>query len=123
MTVTIVVLVAALTVVSVAAWLLPRVLPQRLWAFATLALLVALGLLAVLAGPDADLTGLPARSVLVDLALVAVLGGGPVTSTVLWLVDRGSTRPDSLAEDSRRETVDREVRNSRAMASMVRSCR
>jgi hypothetical protein len=97
MTVTIVVLVAALTVVTVAAWVLPRVLPQRLWAFATLALLVALGLLTVLAGPDADLTGLPARSVLVDLALVAVLGGGPVTSTVLWLVDQGSSRPDTLA--------------------------
>ncbi|HVH93516.1 MAG TPA: hypothetical protein VM688_01205, partial [Nocardioidaceae bacterium] len=26
----------------------------------------------------------------------AVLGGGPVTSTVLWLVDQGSTRPDTL---------------------------
>jgi hypothetical protein len=97
MTVTIVVLVAALTIVTVAAWLLPRVLPQRLWAFATLALLVALGLLGVLAGPDADLSGLPGRAVLIDLALVAVLGGGPVTSTVLWLVDQGSDRPDTLA--------------------------
>lgn len=96
MMVTIIVLVAALTIVTVAAWVLPRVLPQRLWAFATLALLAALGLLAVLSGPEADLTGLSARTVLVDLALVAVLGGGPVTSTVLWLVDQGSTRPDTL---------------------------
>jgi hypothetical protein len=96
MTVTIVVLVAALTVVTVAAWVLPPVVPQRLWAFATFVLLVALGLLGVLAGADADLTGLLSRSVLVDLCLVAVLGGGPVTSTVLWLVDQGSDRPDSL---------------------------
>jgi hypothetical protein len=96
MTVTIVVLVAALTVVTVAAWLLPRVLTPQVWAFATFALLVALGLLGVLAGPADDLTGLLARSVLVDLFLVAVLGGGPITSTVLWLVDRGSTRPDTL---------------------------
>jgi hypothetical protein len=97
MTVTIAVLVAALTVVTVAAWVLARVLPQRLWAFSVLVLLVALGLLGVLAGPTADLTGLPARAVLIDLGLVAVLGGGPVTSTVLWLVDQGSTRPDTLA--------------------------
>jgi hypothetical protein len=96
MTVTIVVLVAALTVVTVAAWVLPRVLPQRVWAFATAALLVALGLLGVLAGPEGDLTGLLSRSVLMDLFLVAVLGGGPVTATVLWLVDQGSSRPDSL---------------------------
>jgi hypothetical protein len=96
MTVTIVVLVAALTVVTVAAWLLPRVLAPQVWAFATFALLVALGLLGVLAGPADDLTGLLARSVLVDLFLVAVLGGGPITATVLWLVDRGSTRPDTL---------------------------
>jgi hypothetical protein len=97
MTVTIVVIVGALTLVTVAAWVLSGVLPERLWAFATLALLVALGLLGVLAGPDADLSGLPARAVLIDLALVAVLGGGPVTSTVLWLVDQGSTRTDTLA--------------------------
>jgi hypothetical protein len=96
MMVTIIVLVAALTIVTVAAWVLPRVLPQRVWAFTTLALLAALGLLAVLSGPEADLTRLSARTVLVDLALVAVLGGGPVTSTVLWLVDQGSTRPDTL---------------------------
>lgn len=96
MNVTVVVLVAALTVVTVSAWVLPRVLPQRIWAFATFTLLVVLGLLGVLAGPDGDLTGLLARSVLVDLFLVAILGGGPVTATVLWLVDRGRTRPDSL---------------------------
>ena len=95
MTVTIVVLVAALTVVTVAAWLLPRAAP-RVWAFAIFALLVALGLLGVLDGPAHPLTGLLARSVLVDLFLVAVLGGGPITATVLWLVDRGSTRPDTL---------------------------
>jgi hypothetical protein len=96
MTLIIVVLVAVLTVVTVAAWLLPRVLPRHVWAFATFALLVALGLLGVLDGSAHDLTGLLARSVLVDLFLVAVLGGGPITATVLWLVDRGSNRPDTL---------------------------
>src|SRR4051794_41880500 len=97
MMVTVVVLVAALTVVTVAAWVLPRVLPQRVWAFATLALLAALGLLAVLGGPEADLTGLTARSVLVDLALVAVLGGGPGTSTGLGRVGQGRTRTGNPA--------------------------
>jgi hypothetical protein len=96
MTATVVVLVALLTVVTVAAWVLPRPLPARAWAFATFALLVVLGLLGVLAGPGGELDGLLSRSVLVDLFLVAVLGGGPVAATVLWLVDRGSSRPDTL---------------------------
>jgi hypothetical protein len=96
MTATVVVLVALLTVVTVAAWVLPRPFPARAWAFATFALLVVLGLLGVLAGPGGDLDGLVSRSVLVDLFLVAVLGGGPVAATVLWLVDRGSNRTDTL---------------------------
>src|SRR4051794_41921563 len=85
MTATVVVLVALLTVVTVAAWVLPRPLPARAWAFATFALLVVLGLLGVLAGPGGELDGLLSRSVLVDLFLVAVLGGGPLAAAVLWL--------------------------------------
>ena len=32
-------------------------------------------------------------------------------------------QPESRADDKRRETVDRDVRSSRAIASMVRSCK
>ncbi len=53
-------------------------------------------------------------------ARIMLASSGPVSSGLrIWIC----TSPDSRAEESSRETVDRDVRSSRAMASMVRSCR
>ena len=52
---------------------------------------------AVVGGGVTAPTPVPGRTILVvDLFLVAVLGGSPVTATVLWLVDRGSSRPTAM---------------------------
>jgi hypothetical protein len=69
---------------------------ERLMALATVVALAALGLLAVVAGTVTGSATALARSVLVALFFVATLGGGPVTATMLWLVDRGSSRPDAM---------------------------
>jgi hypothetical protein len=97
MTVTIVLVTAVLVVTAVASLLLAGRSPaQRVAAFVTIAALALLGLLGVLGGSVTGTDSGLAHTLLVDLFLVAVLGGSPVTATVLWLVDRGSTRPGSM---------------------------
>lgn len=97
MTVTVVLVVAVLVLAAVVSLAVSeRARAEHLTAFVTAAALAVLGLLAVLGGAVAGETSLLGRSLLVDLFLVAVLGGGPATATVLWLVDRGSTRPDEM---------------------------
>ena len=98
MTVTVVLLVALLMVSAVGSLAVSGgSLLQRVASFVTVGALVCLGLLGVIGGTVTGETSVLARTVLVDLFLVAVLGGGPITATVLWLVDRGSSRPDSMA--------------------------
>ena len=73
-----------------------RSLGQHLAAFVIVGVLGFVALVGVVGGGVTDPTSVPGRTILVDLFLVAVLGGSPVTATVLWLVDRGSSRPDSM---------------------------
>ncbi len=101
MTVLVAVLVAVLVVVAVLSLALPgRSAAARVAAFVTVGTLAFLGLLAVIGGTDAAPGGLLAKTLLVDLFLVAVLGGSPVTATVLWLVDRGSSRHDDALDQA-----------------------
>jgi hypothetical protein len=96
MTVLVVVLVAVLVVAAVVSLALAgRGAGTHVAAFVTVGTLAFLGLLAVVGG-DTKPGGLVAQTLLVDLFVVAVLGGSPVTATVLWLVDRGSSRSDNL---------------------------
>ncbi len=97
MTVAVVLLVAVLVLAAVVALACSgRSVPQRVGAFVTAGALAMLGLIGIVGGTVAGETSVLARTVLVDLFLVAVLAGGPVTATVLWLVDSGSSRPDSM---------------------------
>lgn len=97
MIVTVALLVAVLVLAAVVALACPGgSLPQRIGAFVTVGALALLSLIGVVGGTVAGETSVLARTVLVDLFLVAVLAGGPVTATVLWLVDSGSSRADSL---------------------------
>jgi hypothetical protein len=97
MTVLVVVLVAVLLVAAVVSLALAgRGAGTHAAAFVTVGTLAFLGLLAVVGGADTKPGGLVAQTLLVDLFVVAVLGGSPVTATVLWLVDRGSSRSDNL---------------------------
>ena len=71
----------------------------RFTALASLAAVVVLGALAltvVLAGGVTASDTLLARLLVVELFIACVLGGSPVTATVLWLVDRGSSRADTM---------------------------
>jgi hypothetical protein len=95
MSVLVATLAAVLVVAAVVSLALGgRSLAQRVGAFVTVGVLAFLGLLAVVGGDVTGPTSVLARTVLVDLFVVAVLGGSPVAATVLWLVDRGG-RPDS----------------------------
>jgi cytochrome bd-type quinol oxidase subunit 2 len=97
MTVAAAVLVALLTLGAAVSLLLrDGTLPERAVAVATTASLAALGLLAVVAGTVTGSASGLARSVLVALFFVAALGGGPVTATMLWLVDRGGDRDEPI---------------------------
>jgi hypothetical protein len=88
MSVVTVILVSLLVIVSVLAWILPsRDDAHLLTSGLQAAGLAALGLVAVLAGPITG-GGLVADALLVDLFVVAVVGGGPATASVLRLVDR-----------------------------------
>ena len=71
-----------------------RDLAGRVVAFTVVGLLALVGLLAVISGVIADPDSLVGRLLVVELFAIAVAGGGPVTATVLWLVDRGSRRAD-----------------------------
>jgi hypothetical protein len=103
LTVATLVLVCALVVVSALAWLLPaRRVPGRLACGVLVAGLAALGLVGLLHGTVASPGGVVAAALVVDLFLVAVAGGGPLTATVLTLVDRG---PAGAAEGAHAEEV------------------
>lgn len=101
MTATVVLLLAVLLAVLVvtafvSVALMGRSLAQHVAAFVTVGTLALLGLVAVIGGGVTEATSVLARTALVELFVVAVLGGSPVTATVLWLVDRESSRPDSM---------------------------
>lgn len=86
-----VVVVCALVVLSALAWALPaRGLAGRIAAGVLVSGLAALGLLGLLHGAVTAPDGERAAALLVDLFVVAVAGGGPLTATVLSLVDRGA---------------------------------
>jgi len=97
MTWTVGVVVALLLVTSVVAVTLPAsTRAGRTPAYVAVGLLAVLALLAAVADrvttPD-DLLG---RLLVIELFVVAVAGGGPVTATVLWLVEDGNGRTHSL---------------------------
>lgn len=86
-----VVLVCVLVVLSALGWALPtRRLPGRLIAGLLVVGLAALGLVGLLHGPVAAPGGVVGAALLVDLFVVAVAGGGPLTATLLTLADRGA---------------------------------
>jgi hypothetical protein len=95
MTVVVAVLVGVLVVACfVAPTLSVRDLTGRSVAFVVAGLLAALGVVATVTGQVAETDSLVGRLLTVELFVVAVAGGGPVAATVLWLVDRNSTRDD-----------------------------
>lgn len=97
MTVAVALLVGVLVITAVLSLvMIGRAFAKRVAAFVTVGTLAVLGLLIVLGGGRTDETDVLARTVLVSLFVVGVLGGSPVTATVLWLVDRGSSEPDSM---------------------------
>lgn len=98
-----VVLVSALVVLSALAWVLPtRRVPGRVVSGLLVAGLAALGLVGLLHGAVAAPDGVVAAALLVDLFVVAVAGGGPLTATVLTLADRGA---DARAQGAHAEEV------------------
>ena len=100
-----VVLVCALVVLSALAWVVPaRRASGRGAAGLLTAGLATLGLVGLLHGAVADPDGVVAAALLVDLFVVAVAGGGPLTATVLTLADRGAA---GVAEGAHAEEVRR----------------
>lgn len=98
-----VVLVCALVVLSALAWVLPARRASGRVASALLLLgLATLGLVGLLHGAVAEPGGVVAAALLVDLFVVAVAGGGPLTATVLTLADRGTV---GAAEGAHAEEV------------------
>ncbi len=83
----VVVLVNATVLAVTASWLLPGA-ASRVAASFVVAGLAGIGLVAVLHGHLADASSVLTGWLLVAFSLLAVLGGGPVTAMVLWLVDR-----------------------------------
>lgn len=101
--VTTVVLVCVLVVLAALAWVLPpRRVPGRVASGLLVAGLATLGLVGLLGGAVTSPDGIVAAALLVDLFVVAVAGGGPVTATVLSLVDRGAA---ARAEGAHAEEV------------------
>lgn len=66
----------------------------RYVALGVAALLAVVGVVTVLAGDVAASGSVVGRLLALELFVVAVVGGGPVTATVLWLVDSNSSRDD-----------------------------
>lgn len=89
MTPLVMVVIGLLVALAVLGWVLPA---GSRWsatvAAGLLAGMAALGLVAVLDGPVTSMGGFVAGSLLVDLFVVAVVGGGPLTAAILRLVDR-----------------------------------
>jgi hypothetical protein len=91
------VVIAVLVVTAVLSLALAGRTPaQHVAAFVGAGTLAFLALLAVIGGGVSDPDSVLGRTFLVDLFVVSVLGGGAVTATVLWLVDRGSSRADTM---------------------------
>ena len=89
----VVLVVLGLVVALVLAWLLPS--DGQGARFAVIGLvggLAVLGVVALLAPPVSDPDELLPRLLLVPLAAIGALGGGPVTATVLRLADRDDHR-------------------------------
>ena len=102
MSVLVVLLVAVLVLACVATWLLPATrLPAQLATGTVVVGVAVLGLVALLGGPVTDSYGLVSRSLLVPMAVVAVLGGGPVTAAVLRLADREGPGPGGVEDAAR----------------------
>ncbi len=70
---------------------------ERVVAGVSVAALAALGLLAVVGGTVTGDASPLARSILVALFVVAVLGGSSVTAAMLWLVDRDNSDVSAVA--------------------------
>lgn len=87
-------LLAALSALAGFSWWLRAGAPGQLLVVAVLtAGLAAVGGIRIFADRAADATAGGLWSVVIVLcAVLAVAGGGPLTATVLWLVDRGDTR-------------------------------
>jgi hypothetical protein len=82
-------------VAAVVAWTSP--LARRIWAPASLALLLAAGAVAATVGPEVAI-GDGQQILVVTLGgLLAVVGGGPLTSLVFDLVDQRETPPDAMS--------------------------
>jgi hypothetical protein len=97
MSVLVAVLVGLLVVASFLAIALPGGgLPARTAAFVGAGVLAALAFTVVVSGEITAPDTLLGRLLVVELFVASVLGGSPVTATVLWLVDRGSNRPDTM---------------------------
>ncbi len=94
MTALVMVVVGLMVVAAVLGWVLPS---GSRWSNAVAVGLVAgmatLGLVAILDGPVTTSGGVVSGSLLVDLFIVAVVGGGPLAAAVLRLVDH---EPDGL---------------------------
>jgi hypothetical protein len=91
------VLVGLLVVASALATALPGRGPApRVAAFASVGVLGALAFAVVVGGGVTASDTLLGRFLVIELFIASVLGGSPVTATVLWLVDRGSSRADTM---------------------------
>jgi hypothetical protein len=91
------VLVGLLVVVAFLAFgLTGRGRPARFAALACACVLAVLAVVVVLAGGVTGPDSLVGRLLVLELALAAVVAGSPVTAGVLWLVDRGSSRTDTM---------------------------
>jgi hypothetical protein len=91
----VVVLLAATAVASMPGW---STYGRTIWPPISLLLLVATATTVAVTG-DLDTGGRPVATLVVALAgVVAVLGGGPVTTWVFSFVDRGQTAANSLEQ-------------------------
>jgi hypothetical protein len=91
------VLVGLLVVVAFLAFgLTGRGRPARFAALACVCVLAVLAVVVVLAGGVTGPDSLVGRLLVLELALAAVVAGSPVTAGVLWLVDHGSSRADTM---------------------------
>lgn len=87
-----VLLVSVLVVAAALAWVVPaRTVLGRAVVAVLPAGLAGLALVGILHGSVTTSGGLVGGALLVDLFVVAVVGGGPLTAAVLTLADRGAT--------------------------------
>ena len=97
MSVLVAVLVGLLVVATFLAFALPgHGIAARVATFASVGVLGVLAFSVVVSGDVTASDTLFGRLLVVELFIASVLGGSPVTATVLWLVDRGSSRTDTM---------------------------